>query len=59
MANLSKREAMEQILAVWEKFPTLRLGQLMINCLPLGGVPYYVSDEQLVKLLQEYQEKHT
>jgi hypothetical protein len=35
---------------IWNKHPDLRLGQLIINCIP-GGDLYYLEDDKLVKHL--------
>jgi hypothetical protein len=54
-----QKATLDRIGEVWKKFPHLRLGQLLINCLPNGGVPYYASDLALCEMLEEYKEKHT
>ena len=46
---------MEKILAVWEKFPNLRLAQLLVNAtVHVRPDMFYLTDEQLVEMLEGY-----
>ena len=42
---------LERLRKVWEKYPDLRLGQLIIN---VFGDAYYIEDEKLVEALESY-----
>ena len=44
---------MNDIGDVWKKYPDLRLGQLLLNCI---GDPmlYYVEDDKLVTVIKDY-----
>lgn len=53
---MDKREVMERVLAVWYHFPNLRLTQLIGNV--FHGDPYHVEDEELVRSLEQYAERH-
>ena len=47
-------EILRQISEVWEKFPHLRLGQLIDNA--KGDEPlFYLTDEALIDALQRYE----
>lgn len=53
-----KAEAVQSILAAWEKRPEMRLGQLIENyaCLGMGsrrGGLFYLEDDELVKRIVE------
>lgn len=37
----------------WQKYPDLRLGQLLINV--AGHILFYIEDEDLVKKLEEFE----
>jgi len=51
---------MEKILAVWEKFPSQRLGQMLVNASWTSPKDiFYMTDEELVQLLVEYANKHS
>jgi hypothetical protein len=41
-----------EIEALWEKYPQLRLGQLLGNCFHTEDI-YYVEDRHLIKRLKE------
>jgi hypothetical protein len=50
-----KRDVMEKLLDVWLKHPNLRLGQLIINSLPVNGVDAFnVEDYRLVELAYKF-----
>jgi hypothetical protein len=41
---------------VWEQFPSLRLGQLLLNAYPERPL-YYVEDDELIEKVEEYARK--
>lgn len=43
---------LQKLERIWEKYPDLRLGQLILNSVQ-GPVLYYVEDEELIKILKE------
>lgn len=43
---------LEEVKRVWEKYPDLRLGQLLLN-IPISGDIYYIEDEQLIRELKK------
>jgi hypothetical protein len=53
MEQLSKREAMERLLKVWEANPHLRLGQLLSNATTDVKI-FYMYDDEFVQLLELY-----
>jgi hypothetical protein len=53
VSNISKREAMDRLLRVWEANPKLRLGQLLENATHDVSISYLFDDE-LVGLLELY-----
>ena len=46
------RKVLKEIGDVWETYPDLRLGQLLLNVLN-GPFLYYVEDEDLVKAVKK------
>lgn len=42
-----------QIGEIWKKYPDLRLGQLLLNCMS-DPMLYYVEDEKLVDVVRSY-----
>ncbi len=46
-----------QLSRTWEKFPELRLGQLLSNSLPKGTDIFYVTDAKLIQLLKDFEAK--
>lgn len=43
------------IMHEWEKYPDLRLGQLISNAMNGSGVDlFYIEDEELVKAIKKY-----
>ena len=44
-----------QILQTWQKFPELRLGQLISNSIPEGTDIFYVTDDKLIQLLRNFE----
>ena len=51
-----RKEVINRILAVWERCPTLRLGQLIENATTNGNPEYlfFVEDQVLVEILEKY-----
>jgi hypothetical protein len=47
-------KVLKTIREVWERFPDLRLGQLLTNATDMGDILYYVEDEELVEKLERY-----
>ena len=56
MTNKQKEEVMQRLLVIWKCVPNLRLGQLIVNCLPLEmkSNPFYIKDFDLVNRIEEY-----
>ena len=46
---------LRQVGEVWKKYPDLRLGQLLLNCVS-DPMLYYVEDEKLVDVIRSYYE---
>ena len=46
-------EILYDVQRVWEAFPDLRLGQLLLNAVP-DPTLYYIEDEELVHRLLEF-----
>ena len=46
-------EILHDVQRVWEAFPDLRLGQLLLNVVPDSAL-YYIEDEELVHRLLEF-----
>jgi hypothetical protein len=46
-----------QISRTWQKFPELRLGQLLSISLPKGTDIFYVTDAKLIQLLKDFEAK--
>ena len=49
-----KREIMERLLTEWQKRPHERLGQLIVNALPvrMNSDPFYVEDYDLIEMIE-------
>ena len=47
---------LQGVQAVWEQFPDLRLGQLLLNGTD-DTILYYLEDEELVEYLRTYYER--
>ncbi len=48
-------DVLSRIRKIWHIYPDLRLGQLLINVIGLGRDPFYVEDDDLVKMIEDYQ----
>jgi hypothetical protein len=46
-----------RLVTAWSKVPQLRLGQFIVNAMN-GVEPFYISDDDLVRTLEEYAERH-
>lgn len=44
-------EVLEYIQDIWEKYPDLRLGQLLCNCVKYEPALYFLEDDELIKKL--------
>lgn len=42
---------------IWHENPDLRLGQLICNAVKEGKDPYYIEDEELIKILKSVYKK--
>lgn len=47
-------KCLRKIKEVWSKNPDLRLGQLLINITPSANSLYFIEDEQLINLLDNF-----
>lgn len=59
--QISQEEMIDVIGQVWNKFPELRLTQLLLNVLPneiQAEEIYYLENTDLMKLLKQYVENH-
>lgn len=52
-----KREIIERLAAVWEKHPSLRLGQLLMNVCE-GASLYVIEDYPLMKKVENCYDAH-
>lgn len=49
----TNREAyLKRILSLWNNYPELRFGQLLLNSVLYSDDLYYMTDEELLKLLE-------
>ncbi len=48
MTDIDK--TLRQLGLIWKRYPTLRLGQLLLNSIPENKL-YYISDETLIQQL--------
>ena len=49
---------LEQLGEEWKKVPDWRLGQFLVNFLSwYGRDPFFIEDDDFIKLVQEYMEK--
>ena len=44
---------LDRVSKIWEKYPDLRLGQLLLNCFS-DPLLYYVEDDKLIEALESY-----
>ena len=49
------KNILRNIEVIWEKYPQLRLGQLLMNADSYGTL-YYLEDEELIRKLQGFYE---
>ena len=47
-------KVLAELQKLWEQYPDLRLGQLLVN-LPFDGDPFFIEDDEMIKFLQEVQ----
>lgn len=54
---------LDRIKKMWKKHPDLRLGQIIVDCLPVDkvdnsyGYLYYIEDDKLFERLKQFEEK--
>ncbi len=51
--SAEKRAFVEKLLALWEKYPSLRFGQLILNVYGNNGF-YYTEDAEFLKQLKDF-----
>ena len=58
MRKASRKEILEALERVWDRYPDWRLGQLVVN---VGDSrdPYYLEDDDLLRELREWLLVHT
>lgn len=44
-------EVLEELRKLWEKYPDLRFGQLLVN-LPFKSDPFFMEDDEMIKFLK-------
>ena len=44
---------LDKVGKIWEKYPDLRLGQLLLNCFS-DPLLYYIEDDKLIESLESY-----
>ena len=44
-------DILKRLKKIWKKYPDLRLGQLLNNCMSYGTL-YYIEDEPLIETLE-------
>lgn len=44
---------LDRVSKIWEKYPDLRLGQLLLNCFS-DPLLYYIEDDKLIESLESY-----
>ena len=44
---------LDRVGKIWEKYPDLRLGQLLLNCFS-DPLLYYIEDDKLIESLESY-----
>ena len=44
---------LDKVGKIWEKYPDLRLGQLLLNCFS-DPLLYYIEDDKLIEALESY-----
>ena len=44
---------LDRLSKIWEKYPDLRLGQLLLNCFS-DPLLYYIEDDKLIESLESY-----
>jgi hypothetical protein len=54
----TRAELLRQLATTLQKFPYIRLGQLISNSIPEGTDIFYVPDDKLSQLLKDFEEKN-
>lgn len=57
-ARQHRAQILQLLFRTWEKFPELRLGQLISNSLPEGTDILHVTDAKLIQLLKDFEAHH-
>lgn len=53
----TRAELLQQLATTLQKFPYIRLGQLISNSIPEGSDIFYVTDDKLIQLLKDFEIK--
>jgi hypothetical protein len=54
----TRAELLRQLATALQKFPYIRLGQLISNSLPEGTDIFYVTDAKLIQLLKDFEAQY-
>jgi hypothetical protein len=54
-AKQHRAQILQSLYYTWQKYPELRLGQLISNSLPEGTDIFYVTDDKLIELLKNFE----
>jgi hypothetical protein len=54
----TRAELLQQLATTLQKFPYIRLGQLISNSIPEGTDVFYVTDAKLIQLLKDFEAEH-
>jgi len=54
----TRTQLLQQLATTLQKFPYMRLGQLLSNSLPEGTDIFYVTDARLIQLLKDFEAQH-
>jgi hypothetical protein len=54
-----RTQALRTLSRLSDKYPALRIGQLIVNALPpnFANDPYYIEDSDLIRALLEFEQK--
>lgn len=56
--NQTRAQLLQQLAITLQKFPYIRLGQLISNSIPEGNDIFYVTDAKLIQLLKDFEVQH-
>lgn len=54
----TRAQLLQQLAITLQKFPYIRLGQLLSNSIPEGTDIFYVTDAKLIQLLKDFEVQH-